>query len=423
MSKKINYLLFFFLNILFIGIIVSCDDDVVDDSNTSVDVEGVYYKLSTEETSEANKLFDSLDGTNWVFKAGWPLEGNLKMKLSVLNTIKHITTKVVDSTFTDDSTIYELSITALNLSYNGLVGILPNFNLKNLDTLNLGNNDLEGNIPDINLPNLTFVNFSHNKYTGEVPNFSSDKLKYIDLNYNFLTGQLPPLIKESIIALDVSSNEISGSLDNLNLPNLERLDISDNNFEGDLPNYNFPKLKTLVLSNNKFTGTIHSFGENPDLIKLDISDNLLEGSIENLIDKNLNHLNLANNNLSGNVPKFTKTHTIKNDEGNDTTLLVMQNLYLAYNNFNFADLEPNAGHIYNYSYESQKFELILEEKDNNILSAKMTGVNNTYQWYKDNVILDGENGEEITTDTGEYYCIVSNTALPNLKFKSNIVLK
>jgi len=423
MSKKINYLLFFFVSILFIGFIVSCDDDVEDDSDTSVDVEGVYYRLSSDETSEANKLYDSLDGENWVFVAGWPLEGNLKMKLSVLNTIKHISTKVVDSTFSGDSTIYELSITALNLSYNGLVGELPSFNLENLDSLNLGNNDLEGNIPDIDMPNLTFVNFSHNKYTGEVPNFSSDKLKYIDLNYNFLSGELPPLNKENIIVLDISSNEISGSLDNLSLPNLEVLNIGDNDFEGDLPTYNFPKLKTLVLSKNKFGGTIHSFAENPDLVKLDISENLLVGSIENLIDKNLNHLNLADNNLSGNVPKFTKTKTIENEEGNDTTMLVMQNLYLGYNNYSFGDLEPNAGLIYNYSYESQKFELMLEEKDNNVLSAKIDGENNTYQWYKDNEKVVGETGEEITAGTGEYYCVVKNTKLPNLTIKSNVVIK
>ena len=416
---KINLLI-----LLFTFFIISCDDEN-NTINDNPDIEGEYFKFTKSEVIEANKLFDSLDGKNWIFKSGWPMIEDSLMKLSYLLNIKGIKAFITDSVFVKDSTIYTISISSINLSYNDLEGLMPEINLDNLDTLNLGNNDIYGNIPDINLPKLSFINFSHNKFDGEVPNFSSKILRYIDINYNFLVGSLPNLDMENLVALDVSSNNLSGNLDNLKLPSLELLSIANNDFEGIITQYNFPNLRTLKLSNNKFTGELHGFIENPLLQVLDISDNQLEGNLQSLTDKKLNHLNLANNNLSGDIPLFTQSfdYQVINEVDStlkDTTALYMQNLYVGYNNFNFKNLEANAELIYNYSYESQNYELVLEDKGNNILSAKMEGEFNIYQWYKDGKEIEGEtNIEIVATTSGSFYCIVGNTKLGNLKFQSN----
>ncbi|KAF2323500.1 hypothetical protein GH714_035792 [Hevea brasiliensis] len=80
-------------------------------------------------------------------------------------------------------------IISLDLSYNKLTGILPNFlaELLNLTRLDLSYNELTGPVPEFlaRLPNLKTLNLTSNKLTGSVPQSLLDKSNSGTLQLSF----------------------------------------------------------------------------------------------------------------------------------------------------------------------------------------------------------------------------------------------
>ncbi|KAJ7968755.1 Receptor-like protein kinase [Quillaja saponaria] len=238
--------------------------------------------------------------------------------------------------------VRHLRVTALNLSYMGLVGTIPPHigNLSFLAYLNLANNSFHGSLPNelSRLHRLQIISLRHNNFAGEVPPFfnNSSSLKLVDLRNNQLSGLLPSNVFNvpSLLAVDFSFNQFSGSVpstianfsllklinlskNNLSgqipenifdhLPKLEEFYLPYNQFYGEIPSslFNCKQLQTLSMSFNKFTGTIPAeIGNSTLLLEIYLSYNNLQGTIPDEIGKlsNLEVLSLHFNNLTGEIP-------------------------------------------------------------------------------------------------------------------------
>lgn len=257
-------------------------------------------------------------------------------------------------------------VTALDLQNNNLTGTLPTSigNLTALTNLNLSRNyNLEGTLPS-QIGNLTALT-----------NLKSD--------YCRLTGTLPTSIG--------------------NLTALTLLNLRGNSLEGALPNQigNLTELTKLYLDNNKFTSL-------PTTIV----------SLTKLVT-----LNVYGNNISGAFPDITAI----------TTLNILN---IGYNLFEFADFENEfttyKNNITNFYYSPQKTkpEITLDGSanvtvgENRTLTISVSGANNVYKWYKDEVLISQANTETLTlnniqtTDFGNYTCKISNTVVTDLEIVS-----
>lgn len=183
------------------------------------------------------------------------------------------------------------------LNHNGCVGVV-----------NLSNNGLSGLMPNLVLPELQFIDLSRNALVGSVPNFPvSEILQTVDMNGNFFTGFIPVFQnKIQLRSLDLSNNLLIGSIPDLSgIPALLELDLRDNSLSGSLPAFvNNVQLREIYLSDNDISGQLPDFTL-PSLTVLDLSNNHLFGTIPNLVgSNNLEFLNLSFNNFSGNLPAF-----------------------------------------------------------------------------------------------------------------------
>ncbi|XP_059462700.1 putative leucine-rich repeat receptor-like serine/threonine-protein kinase At2g24130 [Corylus avellana] len=219
-------------------------------------------------------------------------------------------------------------VTALNISYMGLQGIIsPHIgNLSFLVYLNLRNNSFFGSLPHeiSRLHRLRILQLSFNQLEGNIPPtlHNCRNLQRILLEGNHLTGAIPSTLANMLAleVLDLQDNSLTGTLP-LDLcshcPNLQQLGLSINKFSGQLPsqmNY-CRELVVLSLSYNKFDGSIpkenNIQGSIPsDLWRLSnlgqllLQDNYLTGTIpQSLFNiSSLQIISLVNNSLYGNLP-------------------------------------------------------------------------------------------------------------------------
>ncbi|KHN09226.1 Probably inactive leucine-rich repeat receptor-like protein kinase [Glycine soja] len=108
---------------------------------------------------------------------------------------------------------------SMNISYNNLHGMIPNFPLKNLyRSIILGSNQFDGPIPSF-LRGSEFLDSSKNKF--------SDSLSFLCLNDTI----------ENLYQLDLSNNHFSGKISDCwsHFKSLSYLDLSHNNFSGRIP--------------------------------------------------------------------------------------------------------------------------------------------------------------------------------------------
>ncbi|KAF2553047.1 hypothetical protein F2Q68_00036127 [Brassica cretica] len=192
-----------------------------------------------------------------------------------------------------------LSLTNLELSSSGLIGILPeNFFSK--------------------YPNLISIALSYNNFTGKLPEdlfLGSKKLQTLDLSYNNITGSISGLTIPlsscaSLSSLDLSGNSISGyvPVSLTNCTNLKSLNLSHNNFDGQIPKSlgELKSLQSLDLSHNRLTGWIPpEIGDAcGSLRNLRISYNNVTGVIPDSLSACswLQTLDLSSNNISGPFP-------------------------------------------------------------------------------------------------------------------------
>jgi hypothetical protein len=156
----------------------------------------------------------------------------------------------------------------LELSYNNLTGPMPNiYNSTNYLTVQLNNNNFYGTIPTFNIGKLSYLDLSNNQLSGTIPKeiFTNDQLYYLGLNNNNLSGQIPIhwqfLGKLTYVYLN--NNMLSGTLswpsDSIRSDRYEFIDISNNQLSGQviIP---YVTINFLILSNNKFDGDIINDG-------------------------------------------------------------------------------------------------------------------------------------------------------------------
>ncbi|KAG5100266.1 hypothetical protein JHK82_045318 [Glycine max] len=181
---------------------------------------------------------------------------------------------------------------SMNISYNNLHGIIPNFPTKNIQySLILGPNQFDGPVPPF-LRGSLFLDLSKNQF--------SDSLSFLCAN-----GTV-----ETLYELDLSNNHFSGKIPDCwsHFKSLTYLDLSHNNFSGRIPKSmgSLLQLQALLLRNNNLTDKIpFSLRSCKKLVMLDIAENRLSGLIPAWIGSELQVLQflcLGRNNFHGSLP-------------------------------------------------------------------------------------------------------------------------
>ncbi|GAA3591156.1 hypothetical protein Q4Q39_15825 [Flavivirga amylovorans] len=329
--------------------------------------------------SEAEKqvlldLYASTNGPNWV------------------NTIANNKPWDVNTLVCDwfGVTVTDGKVTALNLPTNNLIGSIPDTigGLPHLKTLDLGGNTITGIIP----PSLGTLL----------------ELETLLLPNNQLTGDLHPTL---------------GSLSNL-----VKMDLSNNNLNSQIPISfcNLAKVTELNLSNNELIGSIPSQLElMKSLVRLDLRNNQLEGQIPYEIARlyNLEFLGLSNNNFSGTIPINVST-------GSNLEAFVFENNKFIFSNFESRHPSYTANLNVGYTYTPQAKTDTEETKTvttNNpiTLTTQLSSINNSYQWFKDGIAIDGAIEREYTidnaaeTDSGVYHFTATNSVITGLTLERN----
>ncbi|PWA49631.1 leucine-rich repeat protein [Artemisia annua] len=197
------------------------------------------------------------------------------------------------------------SLTDINLSYNELLGTIPEAfgAFKFLQNLDLTTNGLKGGIPKSfgNLSNLVSLNIAGNNLKDNLPSFfhilrrTKKSIQVLDLRNNKISGSLPDFTTfTSLKELHLNGNKIRGSFPQKfdQISNLFVLDLADNQISGFLPNLSaLSSLRELYFERNRLQGTL---GEKimplSQLQFLGASSNLLHGTISETHLKNLSHL-------------------------------------------------------------------------------------------------------------------------------------
>lgn len=284
------------------------------------------------EFAALKALYDSLDGTNWANKTGWPTAGNWPASATPaqMATWRGITVSNGDiigiSLGTNrlagkiPAAIQDLkALKTLTLNNNSITGQIPTWlgSMTNLETLYLYTNQLTGGIPSSlgNLSALKTLGLQSNPLGGAIPASlgSLTNLQVLLLHATQLTGNIPSSISGlvNLRQLNLSTNPlITGSIPDLSLlTELEQLNLySLTGIDaGSLPSWleQLSKLTALSFENSKRTGTIPVWlGNLSNLKTLNLASNQLSGNIPaelgNLSD--LENLYLQGNELSGTIP-------------------------------------------------------------------------------------------------------------------------
>ncbi|MTI29693.1 MBG domain-containing protein, partial [Xanthovirga aplysinae] len=314
----------------------------------------------------------------------------------------------------------------LHLEFNKLSGIIPVElgNLTNLEILDFSVNQLNGSIP-VELGNMTgleFCRLSSNQLSGSIPEELGNltKLHLLDLSSNQLSGSIPIKITSlsDLNSLDLSSNQLSGSIPGelSSLTNLSDLGLSSNQFNGFIPLElgNMTALTSLDLSNNQLSGSIPV--ELGNLIALDwlgLDYNQLTGDVPVELDNltALRYLFLNNNHFNYSP---------------DLSALSSTEIYIRENDLGFESLQNNWDIINNLYFDPQNKAPVLFEWENEthndfILSVTVDGEGNSYQWYADGELLDGETSTSYSGHTSAgnvFQCEITNPTFPGFTISS-----
>ncbi|KAL4601935.1 hypothetical protein ACB092_10G017900 [Castanea dentata] len=197
------------------------------------------------------------------------------------------------------------SLTSLNLSYAGFVGVNEP---KMISHLNLEKNLLSGIIPDclMNWNNLRVLNLRNNNFSGSIPASmgSLTYLKSLHLYNNTFSGKLPSSLKncEMLVIIDVAENRFAGNIPSWighRCTSLMLLSLRSNYFHGHIPKElcTLTSLQILDLSHNQLSGSI------PRCVK-----NFSAMAINNISN---DHLNSYNQYFGGPLPLESALLVIK----------------------------------------------------------------------------------------------------------------
>jgi len=225
----------------------------------------------------------------------------------------------------------------------------------------------------------------------------------------------------NITEISLPSNNLNGYLpfETRDLLYLQRLDLSDNNLYYGIPSEigNFNNLQYLFLQSNQLDGSIP-----PELSNL---SSLLEVS-------------LSNNRLSGVAPAIGLASMSMSDvslEGNFFNELAditgyynLNSFSIGNNSLSFEDLEPNAA-VSNFTYSPQAKlppgGIVSFTVGGNLTIPFTTpGSANSYQWYKNGVLLPGATSATLSIpsavvgDAGTYHVLVNNSIATGVTLQS-----
>ncbi|RZB61468.1 Receptor-like protein EIX2 isoform B [Glycine soja] len=210
------------------------------------------------------------------------------------------------------------SLYKLDISDNGINDSVPDWfwnNLQYVRFLNMSFNYLIGAIPNISwkIPYRPFIFLNSNQFEGKIPSFllqatglMLSENNFSDL-FSFLCDQSTAV---NFAILDVSHNQIKGQLPDCwkSVKQLQFLDLSSNKLSGKIPMSMgaLVNMEALVLRNNGLMGELPSSLKNcSSLFMLDLSENMLSGPIPSWIGESMHQLiilNMRGNHLSGNLP-------------------------------------------------------------------------------------------------------------------------
>ncbi|KAF8023999.1 hypothetical protein BT93_F1257 [Corymbia citriodora subsp. variegata] len=261
-------------------------------------------------------------------------------------------------------TLFNRSLTIVDLSYNDLSGSMPcdlcycwpniqrlllshnQFNGLLLETLTqckellvlfLGSNHLQGSIPrDIDsLQKLQKLYLYDNNLIGMIPrtigNMSSMQMLVVGKNH--IRGDIPSEIG-NLVNLNIlgrQDNLLTGVVPQevFNISSLQELSLTSNSLSGSLPSgsaLSLPNLKELFLANNSFSGSIPQYFLNCSKLTLfDVGYNQLSGPIPTSLGnlKNLRIFDIESNKLTGETygAELGFLHTLSNCQSLQTMFL------------------------------------------------------------------------------------------------------
>jgi Leucine-rich repeat (LRR) protein len=406
------------------------------------------------------------------------ISGYLPEELGLLDSLKILNANNSKITGEIPKSIGRLSVLEnLNLNSSKFTGQIPKEigQLKKLKILNMSSNYLTGEIPDElgGLESLEELNFSWGTLKTEFPvclyrlqnlkklqfNVQSmygtlptgignlQKLELIELRIAGLTGPIP----EDITALtklkkiDFISNNFTSIPSNIgNMTDLEEL-VLQNNSISHIPESikNLKKLKVLNLANNKLSGGFPEIiTEVISLESVALNSNMLKGKVPDSIEKlvNLKGIGLSQNqftSVSSKITNLTKLTGLHLNDNLFTTvpdfsgMTSMTELLLSSNFLGFADFEANISKFNKYYVTQNERPISVKQSDEGgtiTLYADVSGVNNLYQWYKNDTLIPGKNSSELVlvnlkkSDQARYQCYVSNAVVSNI-IPSGLIIK
>jgi hypothetical protein len=363
------------------------------------------------------------------------LVGEIPLELYSLTELRSLYLNQNDLSGVISAEISNLTfLNQLNLSENNLGGTIPEelWDLILLNIVDLSHNNLQGVIsPHIqNLFRLSVFDLSNNSITGEIPKelgmieFIFSPQVYLDDNQ--LIGSIPDEIWDSrIFVFSVSGNNLSGSLSaKIGTSNIQTLGLDDNNFVGSIP----PEisqndlLAVLSISNNNFSGTIpKTFEQMSRLTVLRIADNDFEGDFPRI--ENLRILDISGNRFV-NLPDLS---------ANINTDFELFEFAVSDNLLTFEDLEPNASVLTDTPFQKPFGDTLLlsvEFGNELIIQPSIPGSSNndTYQWYKDELVIEGETDSTLRItnfdmlNEGTYTLKIKNTTFPLVSIDSKPII-
>jgi Leucine-rich repeat (LRR) protein len=361
-------------------------------------------QVSSIERQALIDLYNATNGNNWKNT----VEGNQPWLINDPNSL-------VSDWY--GITVAYGKVTELKVGSNNLNGEIPGIainKLVHLEVLSLANNQLSGNIPSeigllVNLKKLYL--HSNKEISGMIPK------------------ELGGLINLQV--LHIYNTKISGAIPKElgQLKNLETLTLYYNNLTESIPRElgKLTNLKFLYLGSNRLEGSIPpELGQLVKLQRLDLFHNILTGSIPKELGKlqNLLSLTIGKNKLTGSIP-------IEFNE------LMNFNLFrIDGNNFVFSDLEPvvdtyitklgdNFKYISQTKVDQTETLSVMLDEDITLTSTSLTSTNNSYQWYKNDIPIEGAKNKNLVisnatdSDAGVYHFTVTNEKVPGLTLTRN----
>ncbi len=370
------------------------------------------------------------------------LTGSIPSSIGNLTNLEAIALGSNQLTDTIPSSIGNLSSLSsdLDLSSNQLTGSIPSSigNLTALIYLDLSSNQLTDSIPSSigNLTNLFTIYLNNNQLTGSIPSGIGNAVRsliFMNLSNNQLSGIIPSTIGNlgGMINMNLSNNQLSGSIPVSIFQNsrLTQLRLNNNQLSGSLP-YDIGSIPTLAyldLSDNQLSGSIPSaIGGLTQIQSLDLSNNQLTGTVPSVVNTTnfpmIQYLNFSGNMLTGNIPSIGLSHHGGGIHGPLTGDLTYLNL--SYNDFNFTGMEEVASEESFAVYAPQSGILTLNYSGGQLsVTAGGTLANDSFHWYKDNVLYKTIVGDSIlaVTEDGSYWVAVTNAVATQLTLHSDTV--